>query len=63
MCSSDLGLQDQVRRGAAARVILNVERTNPAAQRLYQRLGFAESPPTSPYPGLSIEMVWPVLAD
>jgi ribosomal protein S18 acetylase RimI-like enzyme len=57
------GLQDQVRRGAAARVILNVERTNPAAQRLYQRLGFAESPPTSPYPGLSIEMVWPMLAD
>jgi hypothetical protein len=52
-----------VRRGRAARVVLNVERTNPGAKRLYQRLGFAESPPTSPYPGLSIEMVWTPLAD
>ena len=52
-------LQDEVRRGPAARVVLNVERTNPGAQRLYRRLGFEESPPTSPYPGLSIEMVWP----
>jgi ribosomal protein S18 acetylase RimI-like enzyme len=56
-------LQDEVRRGPAARIILNVERTNPSAQRLYQRLGFVESPPTSPYPGLSIEMVWPSPAD
>jgi GNAT superfamily N-acetyltransferase len=47
-----------VRRGDANRVILHVERTNPAAHRLYRRLGFAESPPTSPYPGLSIEMIW-----
>jgi GNAT superfamily N-acetyltransferase len=52
-------LQQEVRTGRATRIVLNVERTNPGAHRLYQRLGFAESPPTSPYPGLSIEMVWP----
>lgn len=52
-------LQAEVRQGPAARLVLNVERTNVGAQRLYRRLGFVESPPTSPYPGLSIEMVWP----
>jgi ribosomal protein S18 acetylase RimI-like enzyme len=56
-------LQDEVRCGRAARIILNVERTNLGAQRLYHRLGFIESPPTSPSPGLSIEMVWPSPAD
>jgi GNAT superfamily N-acetyltransferase len=56
-------LQHEVRAGPAARIVLNVERTNPDAHRLYQRLGFAESPPTSPYPGLSIEMVWPGPSD
>jgi ribosomal protein S18 acetylase RimI-like enzyme len=56
-------LQDEVRCGRAAGIVLNVERTNLGAQRLYQRLGFAESPPTSPYPGLSIEMVWPAPRD
>jgi ribosomal protein S18 acetylase RimI-like enzyme len=52
-------LQNEVRRGRGARIVLNVERTNVGAQRLYRRLGFTETPPTSPYPGLSIEMVWP----
>ena len=52
-------LQDDVRRGVAARVVLNVEHSNTGALRLYQRLGFVPSPPTSPYPGLSIEMAWP----
>jgi len=52
-------LQNEVRCGRGARIVLNVERTNVDAQRLYQRLGFTESPPTSPYPGLSVEMVWP----
>ncbi len=52
-------LQNEVRRGLGARVILNVERTNVGAQQLYRRLGFTESPPTSPYPGLSVEMTWP----
>jgi ribosomal protein S18 acetylase RimI-like enzyme len=56
-------LQDEVRRGHTARIVLNVERTNPGAQRLYQRLGFVESQATSPYPGLSIEMVWTAPAD
>ena len=52
-------LQDEVRAGRAERVSLNVDRTNPAAHRLYQRLGFVETPPATPYPELSIEMVWP----
>jgi ribosomal protein S18 acetylase RimI-like enzyme len=56
-------LQDEVRRGSTIRIVLNVERTNQGAQRLYRRLGFVESPPTSPYPGLSIEMVWPASAE
>jgi len=52
-------LQDEVRAGRAQRVSLNVDRTNPSAHRLYQRLGFVETPPPTPYPELSIEMVWP----
>ena len=52
-------LQEAVLAGEAAGVVLNVERTNVGAERLYRRLGFVESPPTAPYPGLSIEMVWP----
>jgi len=52
-------LQDEVRAGRAEAVSLNVDRTNPDAQRLYQRLGFIERPPTMPYPELSIEMYWP----
>jgi ribosomal protein S18 acetylase RimI-like enzyme len=55
-------LQADVRGGRASRIVLNVELTNLAAQRLYLRLGFTASPPTSPYPGLSIEMVWPAPA-
>ncbi len=55
-------LQDEVRAGRAAGIVLNVERINVGAQRLYRRLGFVESPPTSPYPGLSVEMVWPAPA-
>jgi GNAT superfamily N-acetyltransferase len=55
-------LQDEVRLGRAARVLLNVDRTNPDAHRLYQRLGFVETPPATPYPGMSIEMVWPAPA-
>jgi len=51
-------LQDEARTGPAGRVGLNVDRTNPNAYRLYQRLGFVEAPPTSPYPTLSIEMNW-----
>ena len=56
-------LQAEVRSGRAARIVLNVEGANSGAQRLYQRLGFAKSPPTSPYPGLSIEMTWSASAD
>jgi ribosomal protein S18 acetylase RimI-like enzyme len=52
-------LQDEVRAGRATAVSLNVDRTNPDAHRLYQRLGFVETPPATPYPGLSIEMYWP----
>jgi ribosomal protein S18 acetylase RimI-like enzyme len=51
-------LQDEVRAGGARRVVLSVDRTNFGARRLYQRLGFVETPTTSPYPGLSIEMTW-----
>ena len=52
-------LQDDVRAGRAERLSLNVDRTNPDAHRLYQRLGFIETPPATPYPELSVEMVWP----
>jgi GNAT superfamily N-acetyltransferase len=52
-------LQDEVRAGRAERFCLHVDRTNPDAYRLYQRLGFVETPPASPYPELSVEMVWP----
>ena len=51
-------LQDEARARTAGRVILNVDRTNLGALRLYRRLGFIEAPQTSPYPTLSIEMDW-----
>jgi GNAT superfamily N-acetyltransferase len=52
-----LALQDDVRtRGG--RLALHVDRTNPDAERLYRRLGFVETPPDVPYPGVSIEMQW-----
>jgi GNAT superfamily N-acetyltransferase len=51
-------LQNEVRAGRARRVRLSVDRTNPDAHRLYQRLGFVEDAPTSPYPGMSIEMTY-----
>jgi ribosomal protein S18 acetylase RimI-like enzyme len=50
-------LQDDVRmRGGE--LTLNVDRTNPDAERLYRRLGFVETPPDVPYPGVSIDMRW-----
>jgi ribosomal protein S18 acetylase RimI-like enzyme len=52
-------LQDEVRAGRATCVTLNVERTNPGARRLYERLGFVTTPDALPYPGVSIEMAWP----
>ena len=51
-------LQEEVRAGLAGRVMLSVDRTNLGAQRLYRRLGFTETPDTSPYAGSSIEMTW-----
>jgi ribosomal protein S18 acetylase RimI-like enzyme len=51
-------LQDEVRAGRGEAVILSVERTNLGARRLYERLGFVEAPPTSPYPSVSAEMTW-----
>jgi ribosomal protein S18 acetylase RimI-like enzyme len=50
-------LQDDV-RARGGRLTLNVDRTNPGAQRLYRRLGFVETPPDAPYPGVSIDMHW-----
>lgn len=55
-------LQDQVRAGLAERITLSVERTNLAARRLYERLGFVETPDPAPYPGVSIDMAWPATA-
>ena len=56
-------LQDEVHAGRAKAVVLSVERTNTGARRLYERLGFVEAPPASPYPGVSIEMTWTPSAD
>ena len=51
-------LQDEVRAGRGEAVVLSVDRANLGARRLYERLGFVEAPPTSPYPGASVEMAW-----
>ena len=51
-------LQDEVRAHRASRVLLSVDRTNIGARRLYERLGFVESPDASPYAGASIQMTW-----
>jgi ribosomal protein S18 acetylase RimI-like enzyme len=51
-------LQDEVRAGRCERVRLEVTPENPA-RRLYQRMGFVEPAPASPYAEAYIEMVWP----
>lgn len=50
-------LQDEVRAGRNDRVTLDVLADNPA-RRLYARLGFVETAPDAPFPGLYRHMAW-----
>jgi ribosomal protein S18 acetylase RimI-like enzyme len=50
-------LQQEVRAGRGARVLLNVLATGPA-RRLYTRLGFVETAGEQEFPDLYVEMAW-----